>query len=217
MGLDSHMLSDNFLEACTSDDGSVSGLYNEVPIHILKKFAELVMKGNNEFQDVRNFNVKFDQLCQINPVLLTKRKMVERINFLQEELNEIIQGAGFDKGYCDEMGTYYEDGLTNNGRPQDMSEIADGLIDLCYVAKGTAVMMGLPWQQLWDEVQRANMAKERGVGKRGHLVDCIKPEGWEPPDINGVLADAGYDGSMREIDDPEHIGYPENREGTLII
>ena len=37
----------------------------------------------------------------------------------------------------------------------------DALIDLTYVAMGTAYMMGLPWQDLWDEVQRANMSKVR--------------------------------------------------------
>jgi hypothetical protein len=53
-------------------------------------------------------------------------------------------------------------------------------------------MMGLPWKELWDDVQRANMTKVRGVGKRGHAVDCIKPEGWIPPRTKEILEDWGY-------------------------
>ena len=53
-------------------------------------------------------------------------------------------------------------------------------------------MMGLPWPQLWDEVQRANMAKERakhaGESKRGSALDVVKPEGWVPPDVAGALS-----------------------------
>jgi predicted HAD superfamily Cof-like phosphohydrolase len=53
-------------------------------------------------------------------------------------------------------------------------------------------MMGLPWDELWDDVHRANMAKERGVGKRGHAVDCVKPVGWTPPKTEKILQQAGY-------------------------
>ncbi len=44
------------------------------------------------------------------------------------------------------------------------------------------------WWLFWDEVHRSNMAKVggpiRGDGKR------LKPEGWTPPDVAGVLAAA---------------------------
>lgn len=43
----------------------------------------------------------------------------------------------------------------------DIASAADALVDIVYIALGTAQIMGLPWQELWDEVQRANMAKER--------------------------------------------------------
>jgi predicted HAD superfamily Cof-like phosphohydrolase len=96
--------------------------------------------------------------------------MKERIDFLVEELTELQNGA--------------EHHL--------IAEVADALVDLVYVAKGTAVMMGLPWQELWDDVHRANTAKERGIGKRGHKIDLIKPAGWHPPQTLKVLSKAGY-------------------------
>ena len=60
---------------------------------------------------------------------------------------------------------------------------------------GTSVLMQLPWQSLWNEVQRANMTKVRAddesQSKRGSNLDVIKPAGWVGPDIKGVLANAG--------------------------
>lgn len=48
------------------------------------------------------------------------------------------------------------------------------------------------WLLLWNEVQRANMTKERTRraedSKRGSKWDVIKPAGWTPPDIEGKLA-----------------------------
>lgn len=80
----------------------------------------------------------------------------------------------------------------------DLVTVADGIIDSIYVLVGTGIELGLPMQALWDEVQRANMAKgteqpdgsfkivKREDGK------VLKPEGWEPPDIRGVLIAHGW-------------------------
>lgn len=139
-----------------------------------------------EYEDVRMFHEKFSMMVHKHPTHLTTRKLHERVACMQEELDE------------------FEDAIHN----QDMAKLADALVDLVYFAKGTAVQMGLPWRQLWNEVQRANMDKERGIGKRGQKVDCIKPEGWEGPKIELVLAEAGYTGkptSEKEYkDDAEH-------------
>ena len=120
--------------------------------------------------DVKAFHEKFGFLVHETPGHLTKRKLRERVEFLEEELAEF-------KVAC---------------ATQDLAEQGDALIDLVYVALGTAVMLGLPWEAMWAEVQRANMAKERGVGKRGHQFDCVKPEGWMPPNHEYVLRVHGY-------------------------
>jgi predicted HAD superfamily Cof-like phosphohydrolase len=73
----------------------------------------------------------------------------------------------------------------------DLVGVADGLIDLIYVAIGTLQLMGVPVAEGWREVQRANMTKERVAkaedSKRGHAWDIKKPEGWEPPNWERVL------------------------------
>lgn len=136
------------------------------------------------YDDVREFQLKFDMLVGQKPRHLTARKLRERADFLAEELKEFREGV-------DEA---------------DLAKQADALVDLVYVALGTAASMGLPWQALWDDVQRANMAKQRGVGSRGHLVDCVKPPGWVPPRTQTILEAHGYDpkASRRYHDDPEH-------------
>lgn len=126
---------------------------------------------DKEHADVHQFHTKFQQLRQEVPVHLTERKLKERSDFMQEELNEFIEAC----------------------KTQNLAGQADALIDLVYVAKGTAVMLGLPWAQLWDDVHRANMAKVVGMTHRGNLVDVRKPAGWVGPKTMEILEWAGYD------------------------
>lgn len=72
----------------------------------------------------------------------------------------------------------------------DVLEAADALIDLVYFALGRLVEMGVPATAVMDEVQRANMDKERGElskrpGSMGH--DAVKPSGWRAPDHAWLL------------------------------
>jgi predicted HAD superfamily Cof-like phosphohydrolase len=174
------------------------------------KVWEIIMSNDNfyedfeevdevdEIEDVIKFNRKFGFIVGDFPQHLTNEKLKERIEFIFEEFMEFVQGAGFllcetDTGIA----------FMKSSEPQNMVEMADALIDLVYIAKGTAIMMGLPWEELWSDVQRANMSKERGVGKRGHLVDVIKPEGWVGPRTLEILEDNAY---VEEWDnDPENF------------
>ena len=90
-----------------------------------------------------------------------------RIDFLREELDET------------------ETALIS----MDSEEIVDGLIDLCVVAIGTLDAFGVDAHKAWDEVLKANMAKEVGVKPTRPnplgLPDLIKPKGWEAPSHEG--------------------------------
>lgn len=71
-------------------------------------------------------------------------------------------------------------------RRGDLVEAIDGLCDLLCVTYGAAAEFGINLAPFWDEVHRTNMAKQGGPvredGKR------LKPEGWRPPNIEGILA-----------------------------
>lgn len=141
---------------------------------------------SKEFQDVRDFHQKFELLCFDQPGHLSAAKLMERIEFMREELNEFVEGCGLD------LDPGQDGGFTVSGDQQDLAKQADALVDLVYVALGTAVMLGIPWDWLWDDVQRANMQKVRGVTKRGHAVDVTKPPGWQGPQPDRILELAGY-------------------------
>ncbi len=117
------------------------------------------------FKDVLAFHCKFEIPMATEPSWLDPAAWEFRKKFLQEELDETIK--------C------YEEG--------DLIGVADGLADLNWVSYGTALMMGIPWQLVWAEVNRANMEKVRANGaddarsKRGSSIDIVKPAGWREP------------------------------------
>jgi hypothetical protein len=88
-----------------------------------------------------------------------------RVGFMKEELAEFMY-AHNDSNIVDAV---------------------DALVDLVYVVLGTAAMMGVPWEAVWDEVHTANMKKVRATdasqSKRGSTLDVVKPVGWEKPEL----------------------------------
>jgi len=121
-------------------------------------------------EDVQEFHKKFGLPTAINePHLASEDVMNFRLGFLMEELDEIADGYDRD----------------------NLEDVADGIIDLIYVAVGTGLFLGLPLDRLWDEVHQANMHKERAESsedsKRNSSFDVVKPAGWKAPDIKGIL------------------------------
>ena len=147
------------------------------PFRTRELWAGRVIIEDKEYMDVRAFQEKMKHLVNDTPGRLTKGLMRERVDFLKEELDELKEAMD----------------------AEDLDKMADALIDLVYVAKGTAVMMGLPWAALWDDVQRANLAKEPGVTARGYLFDAKKPEGWVPPNTAAILKDHGWSGHNPQV------------------
>lgn len=106
-----------------------------------------------------------------SPKMVDNETFLFRYQFLMEELMELV----------------------SSHRQMDIVGVADALVDLVYVALGTAHMYGIPFDRVFDEVQRSNMEKERSTGggdgrsKRGSSLDVVKPEGWSPPDIRSII------------------------------
>ena len=71
-------------------------------------------------------------------------------------------------------------------RSGDLVGAIDGLCDLVCVVYGAALEFGIDLAPFWREVHRSNMAKAGGPVREDGKV--LKPEGWVPPDIAGVLA-----------------------------
>ena len=98
------------------------------------------------------------------------------LKLMDEETREMFEG--FEK--CVKAATL-----------ENLTEFADGAIDTIYVILWTMAKFNLPTAALWAEVQRSNMAKDRGDGKmnRNEFGKVQKPPGWTPPTLFAIIAD----------------------------
>lgn len=76
----------------------------------------------------------------------------------------------------------------------DLSAFVDAIADLSYVNEGAAALVGVNMDPIYDEVQRANMAKEPVLveGKLAPYSKPTKPSDWKPPDVEGELRKQGW-------------------------
>jgi anti-sigma B factor antagonist len=70
----------------------------------------------------------------------------------------------------------------------DLVAIADACADVVYVAIGTAVTYGLPFDKILAEVHRSNMTKVAGGPVINEAGKIVKGPGYEPPRIAELLA-----------------------------
>ena len=137
--------------------------------------------------DVRDFHEKFGLLPkepvsqELNPELAK-----QRVAHLKEELDEYI-------------------------RAKTLSDKLDALVDLVYVALGTACMHGFDFDEAWRRVHAANMRKIRV--EKGEKQGIQKPDGWRGPDLkdltgeeNAVPARESETGRSRDIPRPATVG-----------
>jgi hypothetical protein len=118
--------------------------------------------------NVAEFHEKFGLPLGQQDVLTDDQHAQEfRLKFLQEELDEL--GEALATG--------------------DRVKAFDALLDLAYVAYGTALFLGVDpaqWHAGMHAVHSANMAKERVQraedSKRGSTFDVRKPVGWVGPE-----------------------------------
>lgn len=124
---------------------------------------EKAVKGPNDWiYDIAAMHTKYGVNEKIRE--FDKEKLAKflefRINFLQEELDEMKSATNGD-------------------------DVVDALIDLCVVAIGTLNAYDIDAAEAWNRVHAANMAKEVGIkASRPNplgLPDLIKPEGWTAP------------------------------------
>lgn len=83
----------------------------------------------------------------------------------------------------------YEDELKPALNKDDLPEIADAIADCIWVLVCLAYAYGIPIENVWAEVRRANMDKFPGgvAIRRPSDGKIMKPAGWEPPNIRLML------------------------------
>ena len=73
-----------------------------------------------------------------------------------------------------------------DGEALDLAPLIHELTDLLYVAYGAIQACGVDPDAVFAEVHRANMQKAGGPRRADGKI--LKPEGWQPADVAGVIA-----------------------------
>ena len=127
------------------------------------------MDKDTLIKDIDQFHKKFKFEKNDKVGIPENNELVNfRTSFLVEELAEYTQAI--TKG--------------------DSAAALDALVDIVYIALGTAWLFNLPFEKAWNEVQKANMSKIRTKSKskkRGTSFDVVKPKGWIAPDIEQII------------------------------
>lgn len=120
------------------------------------------MTNNDWTQDIKEMHEHYGVNKAIRELTPEKLKafLQFRINFLQEELDELSNSKNGD-------------------------DVVDALIDLCVVAIGTLNALDVDSNVAWQRVYEANMNKNVGVNSSRpnmfNLPDLVKPAGWVAP------------------------------------
>lgn len=116
---------------------------------------------------VREFHEKFGAPVAKTPRFLDEERLDLRKRLIEEEYKEFLEAV--DEG--------------------DLANAFKELADLLYVVSGTAVEMGGDIDAVVAEVHHSNLTKLGPDGKPIYREDgkVLKGEGYEPPDIEGVL------------------------------
>ena len=130
---------------------------------------EFFDKRADLIKDIDQFHKKFGFEKNEKVGIPDNNELVNfRTSFLMEELAEYTQAI----------------------TKKDAAGALDALVDIVYIALGTAWLFNLPFEKAWNEVQKANMSKIRAKSKskkRGTSFDVIKPKGWEAPNIERIV------------------------------
>jgi len=115
----------------------------------------------NPFLDQYNFM----QACDQTTGTLNKDQYQLYCNLIREEFDELCES-------------------------DNIVDDLDALIDILVVTIGAIHSLGANAEGAWNEVMRTNMAKiDPATGKVRKREDgkVLKPEGWEPPQLNKFL------------------------------
>ena len=149
------------------------------------------------FTDIEDFHKKFGLTYDNNARQLPPDLIEFRIKLMTEELDEYITHASET---AVELLTRTGDTLTGKDREPNKGAVVgglegqlDALVDLVYVALGTAYLQGFKFDEAWARVHKANMKKKKALpdgsdSKRGSPHDVVKPEGWEPPSHTDLVS-----------------------------
>lgn len=132
------------------------------------------------------------QVVRLHPHQPTREERVLRAKLIMEEALETCDALGVDVRMLHDRMLVYGDAIEFVGTDEfDMAEAVDGCCDVMVVTLGTLSCLGVGDVHVMNQVLDANDRKMTGPirddGKR------LKPEGWQPPNIEGELIAQGWE------------------------
>ena len=119
------------------------------------------------FEKVGIFMKSFRQEIKTSPNLSSEKINDLRINLIEEELKELIDGM----------------------KANDILEVADALTDILYVTYGAGHAFGINLDKCFEEVQKSNMSK---LGEDGNPIyndkgKVLKGPNYFKPDLKKII------------------------------
>lgn len=154
--------------------------------------ANRATRGKSLRAMVQEFHAKYGFVDRATPGVPDDETVRFRLRLVAEEFFEMLESAGCGRDMClPTARRYVEASIAAPIRIGiDLPEFADALTDLMYVLEGTRLAFGIDGAPIDRLVQDANMAK----GPPGQNGKPTKPEGWQPPDVEGELRRQGWTG-----------------------
>lgn len=155
-----------------------------------KMRGHIGVSTQDPFHDIIDFHKRFGLEYKGAPRELPPELKNFRTKFMGEELAEYI--TKFKGDQVDLTGLVHYLVQKNEVMEQpDLEHRFDALIDLVYVALGTAYLHGFNFNEGWRRVHEANMKKVRAErveqSARGSTFDVVKPAGWTAPDLSDLV------------------------------
>lgn len=149
------------------------------------------------FEMVRKFHEVFGIPYADAPQQLTVERLRLRIQLQIEETCELLaellpteRGRAWVEGMRVELMEDFELYIADPAdAPLDLPAVAKELADIEMVTTGTSVELGIPHDRVCAEVHASNMRKVPGEIVGHGAGKAVKPPGWTPPNIQGVLDD----------------------------
>lgn len=148
--------------------------------------------------DVEEFHTQFGINYEGMPRNLTPEMLKFRLKFMREELTEYEEhadAAQFETDLRTQNPAYQQSPETRFSRDRvtkELAQVLDALVDLAYVAIGTAHLHGFDFRAAWYRVHRANMRKVCSPdaptnAEQRMKLKMIKPKGWRPPNHDDLV------------------------------
>lgn len=141
------------------------------------------------FKDVTAFHEKFGIDYKGKPRELPDelldfrhKRMIEEVTEIEEAMQKLDRGMTF---------------MNKQRITEGLEQKLDGLVDLVYIALGTAHLHGFDFDAAWQRVHAANMAKASArdfmhLSRYKNPNDVIKPPGWIAPDLRDLVEDHAH-------------------------